>query len=78
MDDYKIGDVCLYSFGDKNKSAAVVEIVEVLNDPRGVAEVRFLKVIEDDTGNGFFEYLHRTGRTMNASFQYLQKMQAAD
>ena len=45
MDSHKIGDVCLYSFGDKNKSAAVVEIVKILDDQRGVAEVKFLKVI---------------------------------
>ena len=74
MDGYKIGDVCLYSFGNKNKSAAVVEIVKILDDLRGVAEVKFLKVIEDDTGNGFFEYLYNTGKTMNASFQYLKRV----
>lgn len=79
MDSHKIGDVCLYSFGDKNKSAAVVEIVKILDDQRGVAEVKFLKVIEDDTGNGLFEYLHKTGKTMNASFQYLKiTSEAAD
>lgn len=72
---FKPGDVCLYSFGEENSSRAIVEIVRVLPDPRGVAEVKFLKVIVDDTGNGLFEYLHRTGKTMNASFKYLQKME---
>lgn len=70
---FKPGDVCTYSFGNKNKSLAIVEIVKILNDKRGVAEIKFLDVIVDDTGNGFFGYLHRTGQTMNASFQYLQK-----
>ena len=64
MDGYKIGDVCLYSFGNKNKSAAVVEIVKILDDLRGVAEVKFLKVIEDDTGNGFFEYLYNSSSSI--------------
>ncbi len=72
-DLFKQGDVCIYSFGAENKSRAVVEIVKILNDPRGAAEVKFLEVMVDDTGNGLFEYLHRTGQTMNASFQYLQK-----
>ena len=72
-DLFKQGDVCVYSFGDENKSRAVVEIVRVLDDPRGVAEIKFLEVAVDDTGNGLFEYLCRTGKTMNASFRYLQK-----
>lgn len=70
------GDVCIYSFGGKNKSLAVVEIVRILNDHRGAAEIKFLEVMIDDTGNGLFEYLHKTGKTMNASFQYLQKKEA--
>lgn len=71
--DFRPGDVCTYSFGGKNKSLATVEIVKVLPNPRGVAEIRFLEVKIDDTGNGLFNYLLRTGKTMNASFQYLQK-----
>ena len=67
------GDVCIYSFGDQNKSLAVVEIVNILNEQKGVAEIKFLDVMVDDTGNGYFNYLHKTGQTMNASFQYLQK-----
>lgn len=73
MQLFKPGDVCIYSFGEKNASRAVVEIVRILNDLRGVAEVKFLEVMVDDTGNGLFSYLLRTGKTMNASFKYLQK-----
>ena len=76
MNELKPGDVCTYSFGGKNRSCAVVEIVKILNDTRGVAEVRFLKVIVDDTGNGYFDFLYRTCDTMNASFEYLQKLDA--
>ena len=71
---YQPGDVCIYSFHDGNKSAAVVEIVKILNDEKGVAEVKFLKVFVDDTGNGFFNYLLKSGGTMNASFQYLKNI----
>jgi hypothetical protein len=72
--DYKPGDVCLYIFDNGNNSSAIVEIVRVLNDDRGVAEIKFLKVFVDDTGNGFFDYLLRTNQTMNASFKYLKNI----
>lgn len=68
----KIGDICHYSFGEMNKSSAIVEIVSILNDPRGVAEVKFHKVLCDDTGNSLFNYLMKVGETMNASFRYLR------
>lgn len=71
---YHEGDVCIYGFGHENKSRAIVEIVRILNDERGVAEVKFLKVFVDDTGNGYFNYLLKSGSTMNASFQYLKNI----
>lgn len=71
---HKIGDVCFYGFHDGNKSLALVEIVKVLNSERGVAEVKFLKVFVDDTGNGLFNYLLKTNQTMNASFKYLKNI----
>ena len=73
-DSYEIGDVCVYGFGRENKSRAVVEIVKILDDKRGVAEIKFLKVFMDDTGNGYFNYLLNSGKTMNASFQYLKNI----
>lgn len=73
MDTYQAGDICTYSFGNKNRSVAIVEIVRLLDDPRGAAEVRFLDVIIDDTGNGFFLYLLKSGNTMIASLQFLKK-----
>lgn len=73
MDTYQAGDICTYSFGNKNRSVAIVEIVRLLDDPRGAAEVRFLDVIIDDTGNGFFLYLLKSGNTKNASLQFLEK-----
>lgn len=71
---FEAGDFCLYAFGKKNKSRAVVEVVKVLDNPRGVAQVKFHRVLVDDTGNGLFNYLCRTGDTMNASFEYLKKL----
>ena len=71
---YKVGDVCFYGFHDGNKSLALVEIVKILSDERGCAEVKFLKVFVDNTGNGFFNYLLRSGNTMNASFKYLKNI----
>ena len=62
---------CFYSFDNENKSKALVEIVRVVDDSRGVAEVKFLRVFVDDTGNGFFNYLCRIGGTMKASLKYL-------
>ena len=71
---YKPGDVCIYSFDNGNKSSSIVEIVKILNDEKGVAEVKFLKVFTDDSGNGWFDYLLRTSQTMNASFKYLKNI----
>lgn len=75
---YEVGDICFYGFHDGNKSLALVEIVKILSDERGVAEVKFLKVFVDNTGNGFFNYLLRSGNTMNASFQYLKNITPVD
>ena len=71
---YHEGDVCIYGFAHENKSRAIVEIVRILNDERGVAEIKFHKVFVDDTGNGLFDYLLKSGKTMNASFKYLKNI----
>lgn len=73
--EYKPGDVCVYEYDGENESLSVVEIVKILNDERGVAEIKFIAVIKDDTGNGFFKYLLETGGTMNASMKYLEKIE---
>ena len=74
VNDHNVGDICIYSFDNGNKSLAIVEIVKILNDARGVAEIKFIKVIADDTGNGFFSYLLKVGHTMNASLKYLKNI----
>lgn len=73
MSNFKAGDICRYSFVGKNKSDCTVKIVRILDNPRGVAEAKFLAVRTDDSGNGYFSYLLRTGHTMNVSLKYLSK-----
>lgn len=74
MADFTVGDTCRYSFGNKNESDCTVEIVRILDNPRGIAEARFLAVLVDDSGNGYFSYLLKTGRTMKVSLKYLSKL----
>lgn len=71
----KAGDICEYSFGEENASRTIVQIVRILESPRGnapgsIAEIRVLEVKNDAGGNGLFHYLKRTGDTMNASIKY--------
>ena len=70
----KVGDICEYRFDNGNQSCSIVEIVKIWDDPRGIAEIKFLDVITDDTGNNFFYFLLKTGQTMNASLKYLKKI----
>ena len=79
MDKHKVGDICIYSFNDKrNKSFSIVEIVRILDDERGVAQIKFHNVFADDSGNGYFQFLLRTGGTMNASLKYLKTILSRD
>lgn len=68
----KVGDICEYYFDNGNKSKSIVQIVKIRNEETAV--IKFLEVIEDDSGNGLFNYLCRTGQTMTASLQYLHKI----
>lgn len=67
---YHIGDVCIYSFGGKNKSVSIVEIVEISPD-KETAKVRFRHVVKDDSGNDYFTYLYKTKGLMDVSLKYL-------
>ena len=70
----RAGDTCIYSFGEENASRATVEIVKLLDNGIG-AEIKFLSVEVDDTGNYYFTYLLKTGYTMNASLKYLTRIE---
>ena len=68
-DTVKVGDICYYPVGptEKSKSLALVEIVDFTDDPREVAVIKVLDVINDDTGNGYLAFLKRTSKTMNVT-----------
>lgn len=72
----KVGDICEYYFDNGNKSKSIVQIEKMLYAPSSgiYAEIKFLDVIEDDSGNGMFTYLLKTGKTMHASLEYLHKI----
>ncbi len=67
-----IGDVCTYSYFEKNRSISIVEVVKELSEETVV--IKFHQVIFDNSGNDFFIYLCNTGQTMNASKKYLRKI----
>ena len=70
------GLICIYSFklDSENKSRCKVRIKHLWeneSDCRVYAEIEILEVYVDDSGNDFFKYLKKTGKTMNASLKYL-------
>lgn len=67
-----IGDVCIYSYFEENRSISIVEVVKELSEETVV--IKFHQVIFDNSGNDLFIYLCNTGRTMNASKKYLRKI----
>ena len=73
------GDICRYAFHDcENQSECEVEVLKVFQNGE-VAEIRVLRVFNDDSGNGYFSFLARTNEknTMNASTKYLTKVTSA-
>lgn len=70
--EIKKGDICIYHYADGNGSVNLVEVVEVINSD--ISKIKCVQVICDKSGNGFFEYLFKTGHTMNASNKYLTKV----
>ena len=79
-EELRDGDICEYPVKEnaKNKSKATVQIVRILPHNPEVAEIKFLDVEVDDTGNGFFDYLLKTGGTMNASLKYMKRKVSAN
>lgn len=73
--NYQIGDICIYSFDEEdNNSCSIVEIVQFPDNTKEMAEIKFIKVIIDDSGNDFFKYLFKNNKTMCASLKYLKKL----
>lgn len=77
MNDLLVGELFIYSYEkDKehiNKSKSLVKIEKVFDDERGIAQVSFLRVFVDESGNGLFNYLRDSHKTMNVSMKYLRK-----
>ena len=73
----KKGDICIYGYKEEgNKSVCVVEVLDVISDE--IAEIGFLQVFFDDSGNNFFNYMLETDGTMKASICYLKKIDVVD
>lgn len=70
------GLICIYSYraNSKNETLCKVRIQhlwENQSDWKVYAEIEILEAYVDDSGNGLFEYLQKTGKTMNVSLKYL-------
>lgn len=70
--EISIGDFCIYGFWENNKSLAIVNVVRFLSSD--VADVKIIKVIIDDTGNKFLDYLFRNDKSMFVSVSHLKKI----
>jgi len=68
----KIGDVCIYPCNSNNNSLCIVEIIKELSSE--VVVVKFHQVMNDESGNNYFNYLLKSGKTMNVSTKYLSKI----
>lgn len=84
IEQFKIGDKCRYDIydcspnddGTPRKITCDVTLLKELKSKTGW-EVRVDKVYNDDSGNGFYEYLCRTNdkNTVNVSSKYLTKLE---
>lgn len=78
-EDVKTGDKLIYALtfteqsGIKDKLACVA-LVEVVRQFEDVCECKFLEVLSDNSGNGYFRYLQRSGKTNNCTMEYLYKV----
>ena len=78
-EDVKTGDKLIYILtfteqsGIKDKLACVA-LVEVERHFEHVCECKFLEVLSDNSGNGYFRYLQQSGKTNNCSLEYLYKV----
>lgn len=70
--EIKKGDICIYHYADGNGSLVLVEVTGIVC--KTISRVKCLQVNIDNSGNGWFEYLLRTGHEMNASNEYLYRL----
>lgn len=72
MTEISKGDICIYYYAEGNGSLNIVEVTEVVDNEK--CKIKCVQVIIDNSGNGWFEYLHRKGGEMCASIKYLHKL----
>lgn len=72
---YHLNKPYYYMYDNGNSSKCIVSLVRFLESDWNIGEARFLKVINDDSGNGYFTYLYNTNQTMNISLQYLHEIE---
>ena len=72
MSNFEKGDICIYHYADGNGS---LNLVEVTGDyANNISKIKCIQVLIDNSGNGWFDYLLRTGNEMIASNEYLYKI----
>lgn len=72
QNQYKVGGRYIYEFD--NEAGHNKALVEIVRKSNRCAVIKFIEVYEDNTGNGFFKYLQRTGGTMGASYELLTEV----
>jgi len=78
-EDVKAGDKLIYVLtfteqsGIKDKLACVA-LVEAVKQIQDVFECKLVEVLSDNSGNGLYRYLQRSGKTVNCSMKYLYKV----
>lgn len=51
----------------------IVEVVRHLSEE--ACRFKIVKVIKDDSGNGYYTYIHKTNKEENGSYKYLQEVE---
>lgn len=77
--DIKAGDKLIYvlTFTEHSKiknKLACVALVEAVKQFEGVCLCKFLEVLSDNSGNGYYKYMEQSGNTANCSLEYLYKV----
>jgi len=78
-EDIKAGDKLIYVLTFTKQSEikdklACVALVEAVRQFEDVCECKFLKVLSDNSGNGYYKYMEQSGNTTNCSLKYLYKV----
>lgn len=67
-----VGDRCWYILPSKDGEYSI-SLVRIKECQEEIAIVSFEEVYKDHSGNGYFRYLKKTGKTMAVSYEYLER-----